>query len=296
VTNPAGAHEDREDRGAPAATDPRGPRSGDRERLPRSPVTLAVLGVIAALGVVLLTSLGVWQVERRAWKLDLIDRIERRVHAAPSDLPAPADWPDVNARDDEYRRVRVSGTFLNDRETQVQAVTEQGGGFWVITPLRTAEGAVVLVNRGFVPADRRAPATRAAGQVTGPATVTGLVRMSEPRGGFLRHNDAAADRWFSRDVEAIAAARGLSHVAPFFIDADARSGPAGGPVGGLTVIAFPNNHFGYALTWFALALMVLGGFAYLLRDEWRLRASPRRITAATAGSERPLGRRSSIGA
>jgi len=129
----------------------------------------------------------------------------------------------------------------------------------------------VLINRGFVPPERRDPAARAAGQIAGEATVTGLLRVMEPGGAFLRTNDPASDRWFSRDVAAIAAARGLSAAAPYFIDADAASSAPDGPVGGLTVIAFHNNHLIYAITWYALALMLAGATAYVMREQWRFR-------------------------
>jgi surfeit locus 1 family protein len=205
-------------------------------------------------------ALGVWQVERRAWKLDLIARVDARLHAAPATPPRVADW----RPDQVYRRVRVSGRFLHDRETLVQAVTELGPGWWVMTPLATDAG-IVLVDRGFVPSDRRDPRSRAAGQPAGPVTVVGLLRASEPGGGFLRANDPAADRWYSRDVAAIAHARRLGHVAPYFIDADAAPNAGGYPVGGLTVVAFHNNHLVYALTWFTLAALSLGGAGLLLR-------------------------------
>lgn len=167
-------------------------------------------------------------------------------------------------RDFEYRRVRLSGVFDHGHETLVQAVTEQGAGFWVLTPLRTGQG-IVLVNRGFVPVDRRSPAARPAGQVGGAVTVIGLMRASEPRGGFLRSNDPADDRWYSRDVAGIAQARGLGKVAPFFVDADATPNAGGYPLGGLTVVRFRNSHLVYAITWFALALLSVAAAVLVLR-------------------------------
>ncbi len=218
---------------------------------------LIALALAATIGFV---ALGVWQVERRAWKLDLIAQVEAGTRAAPLVVPRPG----VDAQASEYRRVTATGSFLHDRETLVQALTERGAGFWVLTPLRTPRG-VVLINRGFVLPERRDPATRATGQAAGPVTVTGLLRASEPKGGFLRTNDPAGDRWYSRDVPAIAAARGIGRAAPFFIDADATPNPGGWPVGGLTVLRFNNNHLVYALTWFGLAGISLTALFLLLR-------------------------------
>lgn len=251
----------------------------------RSPIALAALTLLIVVLLITFTGLGVWQIERRSWKLDLIDRVEQRAHALPTAAPGPDAWPEVTAQGDEYRRVTVRGVFRHDAETLVLAVTELGGGFWVLTPLQAEDGSEYIVNRGFVPTDRRDPAGRAAGQIAGETTVVGLVRMSEPGGGFLRANDPGANRWYSRDVAAIADAQGLGHVAPYFIDADATPNPGGLPVGGLTVITFRNNHLVYALTWFALALMTAGAGALLARDAWRLlQGSDRRNDPRPTGS------------
>jgi surfeit locus 1 family protein len=221
------------------------------------------LAFLVAVGVIVFSGLGVWQLERRVWKLDLLDRVERRVHAPPVSPPGPASWPRVNAKDDAYRHVMIKGRFLDVAPALALAVTEYGGGYWVMAPFRTDDGPVVLVNRGFLPLDYRSSLAAPPGEVI----VIGLLRMSEPRGGFLRHNDPAADRWYSRDVASIARSRGLHAVAPYFIDADAAgTGSLELPIGGLTVIAFPNNHLMYALTWFALAAMLLG---WSLRAGWR---------------------------
>ncbi len=217
-----------------------------------------LIGGLAALAAVGFAALGVWQLQRLAWKTELIAQVEARVHAEPAPPPLPAEWREVSARRDQYRRVRVTGRFLNDRETLVKAVTALGPGDWVMTPLATDRGFTVLVNRGFVPA-RQAPEPRASwSRPNDPQTVTGLLRITEPGGGFLRANDPAAGRWYSRDVAGIAAARGLAApVAPYFIDAEALSGQDGWPRGGLTVIRFNNSHLVYALTWFALALLAV---------------------------------------
>ncbi len=210
----------------------------------RSRSALVALAALLAIG---LAALGVWQVERRAWKLALIARVEARLAAAPE---APPGRGAAISDDDAYRRLRASGTWRAVPPVFVQAVTDLGGGFWALSPLDTPSGTI-LVNRGFVPPERRAalPVPR------GIATVTGLLRITEPDGGFLRDNDPAADRWYSRDVAAIARARRLGRVASYFIDADAAPGTPW-PRGGLTVVKFRNSHLVYALTWFTLAAMM----------------------------------------
>ncbi|WP_033073632.1 SURF1 family protein [Sphingopyxis sp. MWB1] len=225
-------------------------------------LTAAALVVTACL-----IALGVWQLERRAWKHELIAAVNARIHAAPVAAPGPDAWPRVSAAKDAYRPVRATGSFDHDKEVLVQAVTERGGGFWVLTPLETPE-FTLIVNRGFVPPEKRDPATRAAGNPAGEVRVTGLLRVSEPGGAFLRANDPTAGRWYSRDIAAIAAAKGLGRTAPYFIDADAAPNAGGYPVGGLTVVRFRDHHMIYALTWFGLAL-ISGYFAWRL---WRSRA------------------------
>lgn len=221
---------------------------------------------IAGLCLVTLTcaGLGVWQVQRRDWKLDLIARVETRLKAPPVAAPGPADWAGITTAADEYRRVVLDGRYLDAPETLTMAVTEHGPGFWVLAPFRAGAGFTVLINRGFVPEGQRATEERrkAAGEA---ARVVGLLRLSEPEGGFLRANDPAGGRWYSRDVAAIAQARELGKVAPYFVDADAatESGPL--PLGGLTQVSFRNTHLVYALTWFCLALMSAAAAGYLIR-------------------------------
>jgi surfeit locus 1 family protein len=245
-------------------------------RVPASPVRLAVLGIVAGVTVALLTVLGIWQVQRLGWKRDLIARVDQRVHAAPVPAPGPAAWPHINAAADAYRRVLVRGQFLSGCDTLVRAVTELGGGFWVLAPFRAADGFTVLVNRGFVSSAEARGEGCAIARPSGDVTLTGLLRITEPGGGFLRHNDPAAGRWYSRDVAAIANARGLIEVAPYFIDLDASANRVAKPVGGLTVIAFPNNHLVYALTWFGLAIMAAGWSLHALRLDLAQRRARRR--------------------
>ena len=251
--------------------------SDDNKRDVRGRLALTAL---ALLGLVLFASfvaLGTWQVHRLAWKHALIARVDARVHAPPVVAPGPAEWTGITTDSAEYRHVRLSGVYLGDRQTRVWAATEAGSGYWILTPLRLADGSVVLINRGFAPDGWCDLEGHCPSPPAGDEVVTGLLRISEPS-GFLRHNDPSRDLWYTRDVAAIARARDLHDVAPYFVDADAASASgdhAQWPEGGMTVIRFPNHHLNYLITWYVLALMVLGAAGYVVRDEWRLRR-PRR--------------------
>ncbi|MBE1159221.1 SURF1 family protein [Dyella acidiphila] len=250
----------------------------DAARGPRGPIALCLLALFGLYLFVGFIELGNWQVRRLAWKRDLITRVDQRVHAPPVAPPAPDQWSKVNAQDDEYRHVQVSGQFLHDRQTLIWAASDEGSGYFVLTPLRMADGAIVLVNRGFAPEGWCGRDGGCAPGPTGDVTVTGLLRMSEPS-GFLRHNDPAHNSWYTRDVPAIAAARGLAHVAPYFIDEDRHPSANGThvwPEGGTTVINFPNSHLSYLITWYLMALLTLIAGAYVGYDEYRLRRSLRR--------------------
>jgi surfeit locus 1 family protein len=250
-------------------------------------VTLLLAGLFTFAGCI---ALGLWQLNRLSWKTDLITRIDQRLQAAPVPAPGPADWPALNATAAEYRRVTLRGRFVHELETLVSATTALGSGYWVLTPLKTEDGYWVLVNRGFVPPDKRDRAARGERDSDGVRTVAGLLRLTEPTGRTLQRNDPAAGRWYSRDVVAIATARGLGTntqgeraglVAPYFVDvAAADDAPLDWPRAGLTVLQFSNNHLMYALTWFVLAAMVAVGLGYVVASENR--AQRRRAAAGQA--------------
>ncbi|MCK0196438.1 SURF1 family protein [Ancylobacter sp. 6x-1] len=224
-------------------------------------------GIATLLLFPILVGLGWWQLDRLRWKEDLIAKVEARIHEPAVPVPAESAWGGVTFQNDEYRRVTATGHFRNDLEVQAYALVDEtpdgggGPGYWVVTPLVMSDGTAILVNRGFVPLERKAASSRPQGDVEGPVAVTGLLRMPETATLFTPDNDPARDAWYTRDPKAIAAVRGLSRVAPFLIDADATPNPGGLPVGGLTRITFPNRHMEYALTWFGLAATLLVFFA-----------------------------------
>jgi surfeit locus 1 family protein len=233
--------------------------------------SLLLLGSFTLAGLAGTIGLGVWQLERLDWKEKLIAEVEARVAAPPVAAPVEQEWAGLAPNDYEYRHVKLNGVYDLTRQALVFRNLDHprgrfgGPGYLVMTPLRLADGAIVIVNRGFVPADAKDSFAAATGSAPSVTEVTGLMRASEPRNWFTPPDDPAHGAWYTRDPAAIAAALKLDHAAPFTVDADASGGPGTLPQGGETILAFPNNHFSYALTWFGMALALAGVFcAYVI--------------------------------
>jgi surfeit locus 1 family protein len=218
------------------------------------------LTVACTILFVILCGLGAWQLERLQWKLALIATVNSHMAATPVPLNRILA---MNRDAAQYRRVTVTGRFDHAREAYVFTTDQGAAVYHVLTPLTTNDGKVLMVDRGEVPKEKLDPPTRAAGNEDGETQITGVWRVPDPPGAFTPPPDAAHRIWFSRDLAAIAAVDHLSLSAPVVIEADAAPNPGGWPRGGQTVVSFRNQHLSYAVTWFGLALCLLGvWFAY----------------------------------
>jgi surfeit locus 1 family protein len=226
-------------------------------------------------GVCLLFGLGTWQIQRKSSKERLIAELEERRYAEPITIDrAQQLWAERGAM--EYLRVSVAGRFLHDKEMFLWAPQPFGPAWHVYTPLVTTGGTIVLVNRGLIPEGLKSAERRKAGQVVGEVSVTGLARGITNKGWFTPDNDPVRNIWFWRDDKAMlrAAFAGSEppHV-PFFLEAEATpANPGGWPKGGVTNINLPNHHLQYALTWYGLAIALIGVYFAFVRG--RLRANP----------------------
>jgi surfeit locus 1 family protein len=234
------------------------------------PTVMMVPIVIFALG------LSVWQMERREWKLGILERIAEN-QAAP---PMPFDElikGDPLRR--EYGRVRVAGTLLNDNEYYLAARSlKDDVGIQVVTPLRTDDGTIVLYDRGFVPSQKKDPGTRAAGQPSGRVELTGIVRRNQVKRYFAPDNDPAKNFWFHVDVplmRRMAGGKPDPVLDTFFLEADATPNPGGLPVGGQTRLDIPNDHLQYAITWFLIAMAGIGVYLSYHWESGRLTVNGR---------------------
>jgi len=226
--------------------------------------------VATIVALVILVSLGFWQVRRLEWKEGLIATIQSRIAEKPKTLDdVVGQWSDSG--DVDYQPIRLSGTFDHSREQHYLATYKGEAGWYLYTPLEIADGRIVIVNRGFVPDRLKDVSSRPWKPGTGVVGMTGLARnplFAKP-GWVVPDNDPAKNVWYWKDFPAMADAMGIDHAAlvPFFVDVSTVDGDTGsGPIPGVTRIDLPNNHLQYVFTWFglALALVVIAGY-YTMR-------------------------------
>ena len=219
--------------------------------------------------------LGTWQLHRLADKEALIAAVDSRLGSDPIAAPAAALWPTLDTEQLNFQPVSLTGAFrYNQTVTVFTSLADargqaSGPGYWVVTPFVLAEGGTVFVNRGFVPqAFQEAAVTDAEGDEN-QVTITGLLRPGE-KAGFMTPGPNTSDRieWV-RDPDRLAALvdPALAPFAPFYVDLPAGA-PGELPQGGETVVEFPNNHLGYAYTWFGFAIVAVVMLGYWL---WRQR-------------------------
>jgi surfeit locus 1 family protein len=224
------------------------------------------------LAFAVLIALGTWQIKRKAWKEALIASLTERSAAPPQPVRSVNDWGRLDRAADEYRRVIFTASFDNAREALVFAPPNlfrpdvTSPGYWVFTPARLADGSIIIVNRGFTPDARRDPKSRPEGQISEAIEITGALRWPEDHHWFTPADEPAHNLWFTRDPVGIAAAKGLDPktgaVAPFYVEQEAPTPPGGLPQPGKLVVALPDNHLQYALTWFGLAAALVAVFGF----------------------------------
>lgn len=228
----------------------------------RGSLRLLVPGLFTLAGLALLVWLGMWQLDRKVWKESLIASLDRQTTAAPQPLPPSSAWSALTRGNSEFRRVALRVDFIGDAQpaylytagSALRADVRQAG-YFVFVPARLPDGQTIVVNRGYVPADRVHEGA------SGTADIVGYVRWPESPSWFVSEHDAKGELWFVRDPRAMAAVRGWGPVAPFYIDQESPMPAGGAPKPGPLTVRLRNDHLGYALTWFGLAAALAGVFA-----------------------------------
>jgi surfeit locus 1 family protein len=229
--------------------------------------------VITIPAVLFMLALCLWQVQRLYWKEGLI--AERVARSAAAAIPLPPIG--ANIAEAEFRRVELLGRFDHAREFYLAARSQNGNvGYWVVTPFLLADGGgAVLVNRGWVPNERKQPETRAEGQLPDGIAIEALVRQPQRQAWFQPDNEPQKNTWYYLDPAEIAASSGLPLRPDLYLDIVKSEVPGGFPIGGQTRINLPNDHLQYAITWGSLALALVVIYVMSSLEKGQAGRSPR---------------------
>lgn len=237
---------------------------------------LLVPGMGVAVALVVLLALGIWQLDRRSWKAGLIATLQSRAAAAPVPLPLPARWAELAADTDEFRRMRLRVRIDPKAEGRVYAggaalrADVKGPGYFAFAPARLDDGGVVVVNRGFVAHPNPDASLRPIAVPDGAVDIVGAIRFPERSGWLVAPYSAGQDLWTVRDHRAMAVRYGWGDVAPFYLEQEAPVPPGGLPKPGPLAVTLRNDHLGYAITWFGLAVVLLATFVVFVRGRRRV--------------------------
>lgn len=217
---------------------------------------------------IILIMLGSWQVQRLMWKTDLIAQFTARSSAAPISLTQIN--PDRTQA--EFQRVRLVGRFNHDQEIFLVGRTYEGnGGFHVVTPFEDKSGTQLLINRGWVSEAYRPQEQRPFSVEPGEVSFEGIIRLPQRKGYFVPENEPDAGFWFTLKPDEIAAFWQLDEVkTAYYVDAVRGSEVITLPIAAEVKIDVPNAHFNYAMTWFGLALSLIGVYLAYHHAQGRL--------------------------
>jgi cytochrome oxidase assembly protein ShyY1 len=218
--------------------------------------------LVALVAFAVLVGLGLWQLDRLAWKQALIATLDTRLSAPAVPLPPRAQWPRLDPGSDEFRRVSLTAIFPRDSEARVYSGGAglrddvKGPGYFAFAPARLPDGATVVVNRGHVDNPNPDASLKPIGLSDAPRDLVGVLRWPEQPGLFVAPYSERQDLWLLRDPRAMAARYGWGEVAPFYVEQESPAPPGGVPRPG-PIAELRNDHFGYAMTWFGLAVVLL---------------------------------------
>jgi len=219
-------------------------------KLPLIPTAFTVLALIVLL------TLGTWQVQRLAWKNNLVNEINKNSALPPIDFP----YGNVDIEALKYRRVIISGHFLHDKEVHLftgARVMNGDPGYNIFTPLENKNGEVVLVDRGWVPTKKKERESRPEALIDGEVSLVGMLHSGETKGRFTPDNNISKNLWFWLDIPTIAGFTG-KHIDNVYVRAlDDGADSAGLPIAGKATTEIRNDHLQYAVIWYSFAIILL---------------------------------------
>lgn len=219
------------------------------------------LTVACAVVLAMLLTLGAWQTQRMGWKAGLIAAAE----AAATRPPVPLKTAFDDGHGLEFRAVTLDCPGLDTAPfLEMRAIEEGEAGVRLISACRVEGFAFpFLIDRGFVPETVSARPTVDA-TATRPVAIAGQLRLAPPPGWMTPAPQGKL--FFGRDTIGMAKALGVGAAAPHVIFATTSTNPDWTALRpSAPPVVFSNNHLGYALTWFGLALALVGFYVALLR-------------------------------
>lgn len=232
---------------------------------------LIVPGLLTIVGLAILISLGVWQLQRKQWKEELIATLDAQLKAPPAPLPPPSQWGALTRDNSEFRRVQLAVKFQNEDDALLYTGKSalrpdvKEPGYFVFTPVTLPDGRKIVVNRGYLRTDTYPGRA-------GTEEITGYIRFPEPPSllrSFVSGDDVSRRVWTERDHLAMARAKRWGEVAPFYIDQESPVPAAAFPQPGPLTVKLRNDHLGYAITWFGLAAALAAVFfAWAFRERY----------------------------
>ncbi len=220
---------------------------------------LIFLSVIGGLGLAALMALGIWQLQRLAWKEAILATIETRISAAPQALP---ETPDEQR--DKYLPVRLQGEILPGELHVFTSLKDIGAGYRIIAPFETEQGRRLMLDRGFVKASAKGNS-----RPIGEASLVGNLHWPDDVDGFTPAPEVGANIWYGRDVAQMAQALKTEPLLVVLREAPPEHAQIRLQPVGTALIS--NDHLQYAITWFSLAIIWAAMTASFL---WRSNAKP----------------------
>jgi surfeit locus 1 family protein len=208
--------------------------------------------VFGVLGTTILLSLGIWQLQRLAWKHEVLRAIESKILAPAVEIPQTV-LPDAHS----LLPVRAEGRYKGDTVRVLVSQKIYGAGYRLITAFELVDGRTIMLDRGFTSVRLEMPSTP-----EGRGQVIGNLQWPQEIDSFTPENDLAANIWFARDVARLAEHLKAEPVLLVLRDSSFET-EAATPLPKMTA-NIPNDHMNYAITWFSLALIWLGMSGYFL--------------------------------
>ena len=215
-----------------------------------------IIPIIATiLGLAILLSLSGWQLKRLSWKKNLI---ETRIDRYEKNSKELDELKDIS--NSEFYKVNVVGSFLNNKEMFMPALSKNGNnGFHILVPIKLLDGKTIIYDTGWVPTHKKEQATRTENLDDNISIKESVIRLPGRKGKYQPDNELENNFWFFVDTEEMSKYLNLNVEKEFYLEA-ANDGPEGYPLGGQTRIYIRNNHLQYAITWFLIACTLLGVF------------------------------------